>query len=42
MRSQKTSESVNTSSDTARKQPEDPLTLGPMEEFLGIGTTAGA
>jgi hypothetical protein len=37
MRSQKTSESADTSSDTARKQPVDPVALSPVMEFLGIG-----
>jgi hypothetical protein len=37
MRSQTTSESRDTFSDTARKQPVDPVALSPMVEFLGIG-----
>jgi hypothetical protein len=37
MHSQTTSESIDTFSDTARKQPVDPAALSPMVEFLGIG-----
>jgi len=37
MRSQKTSESADKSSDNAHKQPADPVALSPVMEFLGIG-----